>query len=200
MHSEYTRLRVEQWVNDNVSPYCGSCKTNCCDASKHLINMKKEEPAVGLFSGAGVGVYRSKDLDVPSVKNWMRKGLSGKVLTRERKEVPKPSVIEANLPARLVGSKFREETDFVLYAENCPFYEKNKGCLVHWNPRRPQSCKEYPLTFEQEGDNMLISIHNSCPVTANSEIKARLSAEFQDAPVISISEVLRSQLMQQIKR
>lgn len=94
-------------------------------------------------------MYRLNELDSLSIESWMReigkrrvlgkKELVERVLTKDGQEVLRPSLIEA--PFILPGSKDSEtwdQTDFVLYAEE-------RGCLAYGDPRRPDSCKQYPL-------------------------------------------------------
>jgi len=198
----YMGKKVEEWVNEFISPYCSSCKIVCCDATRIIINLRKEEPAVELFRKAGVKVYRASELDLPSVKRWHRSKLTEKVLTKDRKEVSQPSLIESPIP-EIIGKKFKlsRETDFALYAKKyCPFYTQDKGCLIHGDPRRPQSCKEYPLSFETDSERSIITISNSCPVMENPKMKKQLRLYFQNIPVFSISEVLSNHIINSARK
>ncbi len=196
------RHRIEEWVNEFISPYCSNCKDVCCDATKILINIGKKEPAVELFKNAGVKIYKLSKLDLPSVKNWTRNRLTGKVLTKDKVEVLQPSLIEAPTPKRRGNRiKFSGETDFVLYTKKyCPFYMEKRGCMIHGDPRRPQSCKEYPLTFETDGKMSIITMHNSCHVMENQEMKNQLKSYFPNFPVFSISEILGNYIMNSTKK
>jgi len=196
------RHRIEEWVNEFISPYCSNCKDVCCDATKIIINIGKKEPAVELFKNVGLRVYKSGELDLPSVKNWSRKRLTGKVLTKDKVEVLQPSLIEAPTPERRgKRTKFSGETDFVLYTKKyCPFYMEKRGCMIYGDPRRPQSCKEYPLTFETDGKMSIITMHNSCHVMENQEMKNQLKSYFPNFPVFSISEILGNHIMDSTKK
>ena len=45
----------------------------------------------------------------------------------------------------------QEGERFTLYHTVCPRYDtKTKACLVHNNPRRPQACESFPITFHEE--------------------------------------------------
>ena len=196
------RHRIEEWVGEFISPYCSNCKDVCCDATKIIINIGKKEPAIELFRNAGLKVYKLSELDLPSVKSWSKNRLTGKVLTKDRTEVSQPSLIEAPTPERKGKKiKFSGKTDFVLYTEkHCPFYIEKRGCLAHGDPRRPQSCKEYPLTFETDGERSMISIHNSCYVMKSQEMKKQLRSYFPNFPVFFISEVLGNQILNSARK
>lgn len=202
MDEKYMRLRVEQWVSQFISPYCSNCEDNCCNATKQLINIGKEEPAVKFFVNIGLKLYRSDELDISSVKNWMSKRLTGKVLTKDKGEVSQPSLIEAPLPT-VQRQKFKlgKDTDYVLYAKGyCPLYEERRGCLIHGDPRRPQSCKEYPLNFDTDGQRSVINIHNSCPTMRSPDMKRQLKFEFPDLPVFALSELIGDSIMRSARK
>jgi len=197
------RNRIEEWVNEFISPYCSTCKDNCCNATKHMINIRKEEPAVKFFSGIGLKIYMLNELDLPSVKNWMRKRLAGKVLTKDKVEVFQPSLIET--PIQVMKGKrlglSTTKTDYVLYAKGyCPLYEKRKGCLIYGDPRRPQACKEYPLTFCTDNQDSVINIHNFCPSMRTLEMKKQLKFYFPDSHIITLSELLGDHIMNSNKK
>jgi len=202
LNNSYMRKEVEEWVNKFVSPHCSSCKDVCCDATRIIINIGKKEPAVELFKNLGVKVYRASELDTPSVRRWHKSRLTEKVLTKDKTEVPQPSLIESPIP-EIRGKKFKlsRETDFALYAEKyCPFYMQDKGCLIYGDPRRPQSCRNYPLSFETDGKIQIITISDSCPVMENPKMKKQLKLYFQDIPVFSISEFLSDQILRSARK
>lgn len=203
MDEKYMRLKVEEWSKEFISPYCSTCKDNCCNATKHMINIGKEEPAVKFFSDIGVKIYRLNELDLPSIKNWMRKRLAGKVLTNNKVEVLQPSLIETPIQT-MKGKKLglsRTKTDYVLYTKGyCPLYEKRKGCLIYGDPRRPQACREYPLTFCTVGQNSVINIHNFCPPMRTLEMKKQVKFYFPDLHIITLSELLGDHIMNSTKK
>jgi len=95
----------------------------------------------------------------------------------------------------------RTETDYVLYTKGYrPLYEKRKGCLIHGDLRRPQACKEYPLSFCTNGQNSVINIHNLCPSMRTPEMKKQVKFYFPDLPMIALSELLGDHIMNPNKK
>ena len=188
-----TREDIREWMMAFSSRHCLNCADNCCDGTRQLINMDKdEERSIDLFRKRGIPVYRFEELDERSVVRWLALGMYrglgningahfiGDILTKDGIVLKKPALIETP-KIRGVDLNFTivEETMFVLYVEKyCPFFSQTSGCEVYGNPDRPDGCKSYPLyAFEAEG-GLRAEVQRTCP-RAN-EVYGELRERFPD--------------------
>jgi hypothetical protein len=196
------KKQIELWVSEFVNPYCLGCKDHCCDTSRHLISIQKQEPAVELFKEKNIKVYSLDGLNQDSVKRFLHKGLGVEVLTRSGEKVARPSLVEVPIIDKTQARIFGADTEYALYTNHfCPFYEKEKGCEVYNDGRRPVACNVYPIKFETCNiGQSLIGINDSCPVMKDDNMKTQLINRFPDIPWVLSSELLAAQAIRENTR
>jgi Fe-S-cluster containining protein len=159
--------QMQEWLQN----YCGKCLDTCCNSEKHRIRL--EDYSVPLFQEKGISVINHRSLDKFSIKKWKKDKLA-KLLLRKGSEVPKPSVVE--IPQGMFG------VGYYLYSNICPFYDKEKGCEVHEDPRRPEYCIKYPFVTlgcnDPEGRLLDVRVMESCECLRNPEIRFEFTKTF----------------------
>ena len=150
---------IMKWTQETASKYCTGCEDVCCNASKYVIDVEKS--SLGLFLEAGVPVFRSDELE-RSRKDFYR--LGDEVKTKKGEVIPKPALIETC-------------TDwFVLHTDGyCPFYEEKKGCKVHEDSRRPETCKGHPVFIFDDGN---VEFEQACKPFNQKEVRADFLIKF----------------------
>ena len=119
---------LEQFAQNFCSRYCLTCPDNCCNGTRHLINISKyDEKAVQLFLSRQVPLFEKETLDRDSVIYWLCKGtmsayqeflnrqkntqnrqinpahFTGDILLSDKTKVPRPALIETPLVSVING-------------------------------------------------------------------------------------------------
>ncbi len=155
--------KVREWQQECLTNYCQACSSTCCNSQKHRIVL--EQSSLPLFQEYGIPVVKQKQLDKHSLGN-------NRPLLKDGSPVPKPSIIQTG--------RFLSQGGY-LHADICPFYDKGKGCKVHEDSRRPQVCKDYPITFlgcNDEGRLLDVRIMRSCEYFNKPENRTALIERF----------------------
>jgi len=151
--------KIREWQQENLNNYCEVCKDNCCNAQKH--NILFNSASLPLFEENGIPIIKYKQL-VP---------MGNKLCLKDGSEVQKPSILQC-----------RDKNEWVIYADFCPFYVKEKGCKVHEDPRRPEVCREYPIVFfgcnDSEGKVLDVKVMKSCEYFNKKEIQDEFKKKF----------------------
>jgi Fe-S-cluster containining protein len=155
--------RIRNWQQGLLSDYCRVCSDTCCDAQKHGILF--DDPSLPLFQERGIPVIKYSQLEEPfSVFDGL--------YLKDGYKVGKPSIVE--VPKR----SFRKR--WMIYADMCPFYNKEKECEVHEDPKRPEVCKQYPIVFlgcnDPQGRLFEVRIKSSCEYS--DKLKSEIVKEF----------------------
>ena len=127
--------KIHAQMSKSISDkFCRECSGTCCNPQRYKILI--DETSLNLFQKKGSSIIGIEQLNRSSLRHY-KKRISSKLLLKNGSEVPKPSLVQLKL--------FQQ--GMYLYADICPFYGQNKGCEIHEDPRRPQVCKQYPLSF-----------------------------------------------------
>jgi len=156
--------KMQRWVQN----YCKACSDTCCNSQKHAILF--DDSSLPLFQEKGIPVVRLSQLKEPvAVINGHLK-----LYLRDGSELKRPSVVQT--PKGLF------QREWIIYSEVCPFYNKEKGCEVHEDSRRPTACKQYPIIplgcYDPEGKIVDIRVMNSCLCFNQEEIKSSFLKRF----------------------
>ena len=160
---------IDEWTQKQLSEHCGKSRWgNCCNGRRFLIGIcNDEKEALELFSELKVPIYTIRELNKGSVAAWLTSDyFVGDIKTKNEKLIPKPSIIEHPYCEYLNGknTKWQKGTEFALYLDKyCPAYDKEKGCIVHDDPRRPRGCRQYPIIHGRENGVIKAQIKKSCP-------------------------------------
>jgi Fe-S-cluster containining protein len=135
---------------------------------KHAIVF--DDPSLPLFQGRGIPVV-SGQLEKPFLP---QEGL----FLKDGHAIEKPSIVKP--PKGLYQRKW------FLYADVCPFYNSERACDVHEDPRRPTVCKNYPITLfggnYSEGGFFDLKVKDSCEYS--ERIKTEITKEFPRVKII----------------
>lgn len=157
--------QVRGWQQNVLNSYCPKCSDNCCNPNKHRIML--DSFSIPLFQEKGVSLVKTREVDKPTFR-------SNQLRFRNGSYIQKPSLVQ--MPKWIYGD------EWYLYADSCPFYNKEKGCEIHENPRRPDVCKKYPTLFrgcnDPEGKLVDIRVMNSCECFRQEKIRKELIEKF----------------------
>lgn len=168
--------QLEEWIKEFAKTYCHNCSDSCCNGTRQLINVSPREAEV--FIEHGLRKYLFDDLDCDSVLEWFRDGTLrgmfnktnnyvGEVLSKDKVPIPKPAVILIPLLGVDMNGLLYSMGgfQFVLLTKNyCPFYTKEKTCSIYEDVRRPLVCREYPLEYDEEAENVSeVIFRRTCP-------------------------------------
>lgn len=153
------RIREEQ--QKCLNDYCKTCSGNCCNSRKYRIFL--DSSSVSLFQEYGIPVIKTSQLDKFLLK-------ANKFILKDGSPVQQPVVIEI--------SRILFKPQWYLYADFCPFYEKEEGCRVHEDTRRPQVCEDYPIHFlgYDEKGKFDVRVMESC--THRTDLISSLAGKF----------------------
>ena len=161
---------IREWQQSIADNHCRECPDSCCNLKKHIIPIRGY--SLSVFKEKGVPIIEKRKLNKSSLKEW-KKNHNKTLFFADGSKVSKPSVIDT-------GGFFLDE--FYMYADSCPFYEKNKGCEIHEDERRPSDCEKYPLAFlgcnDKKGRLLDIMIMKTCEYFNREEIKSELLEKF----------------------
>lgn len=176
---------IRRWVQEKADSHCDSCPDTCCDGTKHIISIDSNDcDALALFTENSIPLYREKELDTDSVEDWLKGGYAGpvSVRTKTKKKIRKPALIEHNAFDLDKDEVFwKTNHKYSLYVEQyCPLYDRNTGCLVHNDPRRPRVCQEYPVFIKDDK----AAIANSCHFISIEGMIREFSEKFAGIAII----------------
>jgi Fe-S-cluster containining protein len=135
---------IRRFKEEELSPYCqSSCQTSCCDlgdiyldVSKHQLEMML---VVSIESSFMYGLKAKLELNLDAhVKNAVERAKQNMIL-------------KGNLRPHS-SNRSRHENDWRYSIEHgrCPAYDKHtKRCRIHSEPRRPEACEEFPMSFDR---------------------------------------------------
>ena len=171
MISKEKAFQVAEWTLKKAKEYCPQCKDTCCNGTKHVIYINENE--LEPFVEKGMPIYPIDNFWLTDLRSWMI-DLHTPLLTKERKEIPKPSLIETRL-----HMDHYERKNFTLNVDKyCPFYEQKSGCAIHEDERRPLVCKEYPV-FNAREDNTFV-IAPSCRLFNQQKVREDFRRTFPE--------------------
>jgi hypothetical protein len=166
---EDTRLgEQEKFWREIFSDYCPKCPNTCCDAVRHLIQLRSEDDD-SLFSDHRVPIYRWSDLNPASFRSWITEE-SDTIFLSCGELVQQGAILEVpeNMFSGVVTLSDYSNPTMVrmVYSDRyCPLYDKDsKSCRVHEDSRRPYCCKHYPLVYPNErgGEPDSLLLNESC--------------------------------------
>jgi hypothetical protein len=151
-------------VLNTAEKYCKSCTNNCCNGNKHYIDYIKESE-LELFIERGLPIFKLSEL------SHMGKNKKGnfffsreELFTSNGKPVPKPAIIQQS------EGVAEYEAEYMLHLKDfCPLYDEKKGCTVHEDPRRPETCRKYPV-FPSMGIEDSFELRENCEIFNTPEI------------------------------